>query len=164
MKVLKKQTNSVNCIICGIENKLGLNASFYEMENETVVATFTFKSEHQSYPGRTHGGMISALLDELIGRAIWIKEPQTWGVTIELTIRYRKPVPYGVPLKAIGEITNDTRRTFEGVGKIIDENGVILAEGKATYFKMPLDKISSEDAHDEVNILVPDNVTDITIK
>ena len=39
--------------------------------------------------------------------------------------------------------------------------GNILAEGKATYFKMPLNKISEGDVHAEINILVPDNIKNI---
>ena len=104
MKVLKKQTNSKDCFICGIENKLGVNASFYEMEDGKLYSLFKFKPEHQSFPQRTHGGIISALLDELIGRTIWIKDDTIWGVTIDLNIKYRKPVPYDVPLKAIGDL------------------------------------------------------------
>ena len=147
MKVLKKQTNSSDCFICGINNELGVNARFYEMENGKLYSLFTFKPEHQSFPQRTHGGVISALLDELIGRAIWIKDPEIWGVTIELTIKYRKPVPYDEMLK--------------GIGKIIDNDGNILAEGKATYFKLPLSKISTGDVHSEINIYIPDSITDI---
>ena len=81
MKVMKKQTNSKMCLICGIENEAGLKASFYEMEDKTVVSIFDYKEHHQSYPGRAHGGMITCMLDELIGRAIWIDEPQTWGTS-----------------------------------------------------------------------------------
>ena len=32
MKVIKKQTNSKMCIICGMENELGLKAPFYEID------------------------------------------------------------------------------------------------------------------------------------
>ena len=42
MKVLKKQTNSKDCFICGIENKLGVNASFYEMEDGKLYSLFKF--------------------------------------------------------------------------------------------------------------------------
>ena len=64
MKVINKQTNSKMCILCGIENPCGVKASFYEMEDNSVIALFSFKEMHQSYPERTHGGMISAMLDE----------------------------------------------------------------------------------------------------
>ena len=77
MKVIKKQTNSKMCLICGIENEAGLKASFYEMEDNTLIALVKGKEIHQSYPNRMHGGVISALIDESVGRAIWILEPET---------------------------------------------------------------------------------------
>lgn len=78
MKVLKTQRNSKNCIICGMDNPLGLQAPFYILDDNSVASVFSFKLEHQSYPDRTHGGMIAALLDELMGRALWINEPDTF--------------------------------------------------------------------------------------
>lgn len=69
-KVLKKQNVSSNCLVCGIENDLGLKANFYELENNELVAICDTKEWHQSYPGRMHGGMSAAILDETIGRAI----------------------------------------------------------------------------------------------
>ena len=77
MKVIKKQTNTYDCVICGINNEFGLKAPFYETENNELVTIFEFKDHHQSYPGRAHGGLISAMLDELVislrVRAFWIR-------------------------------------------------------------------------------------------
>lgn len=161
MKVLKKQTNSKKCIICGLENESGLKAPFYEMEDNTVVTIFQYKEIHQSYPGRVHGGMISCLLDELVGRAIWITEPEMWGVTVNLNVKFRKPIPYGVDLKGVGRITVSKSRTFEGVGEIYDMEGNLLASAEAVYFKLPLSKIADENSHEDVNIYYPDDVTEI---
>lgn len=160
MKVLRKQNNSKMCLVCGVNNSSGLKAPFYEMEDHTVVSLFQFSENHQSYPERTHGGMVSSMLDEIIGRAIWIDEPVTWGVTMELNVKYRKPVPYNKPLKAIGRIIKNTNRGFIGTGEIYDMEGNLLAEGKAMYFKMPLNRISSN-IHESVNIYVSDGVKDI---
>ena len=162
MKVLKKQTNSKMCIICGMENQSGLKAPFYEMEDNSVVSIFEYKEFHQSYPGRTHGGLISCMLDEIIGRAIWIHEPNMWGVTMVLTVKFRKPVPYGTLLKAVGKITNIKSRTFEGVGELYDMDGNLLASAEATYFKLPLEKIAADNSsHEDVNIYYEDNVKEI---
>ncbi|MCQ2741861.1 MAG: PaaI family thioesterase [Bacilli bacterium] len=161
MKVIRKQTNSKDCIVCGVNNKAGINASFYEMEDGTINALFSFGFIHQSYPERTHGGLISAVLDELIGRAIWINEPDQWGVTMKLTVEYHKPVPYGVPLKGMGKITKSTKLTFEGMGEIYDEEGHMLARGYATYFKLPLEKIATSAHAEEVNVMIPDDVKEI---
>lgn len=160
MKVLKKQTNSKMCIICGMDNELGVKAPFYEMEDNSVVSVFKYKEVHQSYPGRVHGGMITSMLDEIAARAIWITHPDIWGVTINLNIKYRRPVPYDETLYAIGKIIDDKSRTFKGVGVIENEQGEILAEVEAAYMKLPLDKISDV-SHDEINVYVPDTITEI---
>ena len=144
-KVVKKQYNSGKCIVCGLENQLGLRAQFYELENGEVVAIFTPIEEHQSYPGRMHGGISSAILDETIGRAILAQDENMWGVTVELTLKYRKPVPLNEVLKVVGRITKDSRRMFEGTGEIILNNGEIAVTAEGKYIKMPLEKITGSD-------------------
>lgn len=161
MKVLKKQYNSKMCLICGMENEAGVKAPFYEMEDHSVVSIFEFRNIHQSYPERTHGGMITTMLDEIIGRAIWIDEPTIWGVTMDIQVKFRKPVPLETKIKAVGRIVKNTTKFFVGEGKILDMDGNVLAEGKATYIKLPVEKVASTDVHDEVNVLIPDDVTEI---
>lgn len=73
MKVISKQRNSKMCIICGLDNKYGLKAPFYNMEDGSVMTKFQYSEEHQSYPGRVHGGLITAMLDEMGLRALWTK-------------------------------------------------------------------------------------------
>lgn len=164
MKVIKKQVNSKMCIICGMNNDAGLKAPFYEMEDNSVISLFSFKQIHQSYPERAHGGLISTMLDEIIGRAIWISEPDVWGVTMDLQVKFRKPVPLDTMLLARGVITKNSKKFFTGNGIITDLSGNILAEGVANYIKIPVSKLASTDVHDDVNILVEDNVTDIDFK
>ena len=158
MRVIRKQPSSLGCFVCGANNRSGLDAAFYEMENGEVYAVFAFKPEHASYPGRAHGGVISALLDELIGRAIWVRDDQIWGVTLSLSTTFRKPVPISKKLVAHGRILSETSRGFVGSGEIVDENGSILAEAKATYLKMPLNRIC---ASEEEHFIIPDEVEEI---
>lgn len=161
MKVIKKQTNSKLCFICGIDNPYGLVAPFYEMEDGSVISLFQYKDIHQSYPGRVHGGLISAMLDEIAGRAIWITEPETWAVTTQLNVKYRKPVPYDTPLKAKGVITRNTRRIFEAHSEIYDMGGNVLAEAEVVYFKQPINVIATEGSEEDVNVYIPDEITEI---
>ena len=142
-KVIGKQNNSKMCFVCGMSNNLGLKASFYEMENDELVAIFTPKNIHQSYPGRLHGGIASTILDETIGRAILMKDENIWGVTLELNVKFKKPVPYDEELKVICKITNETSRMFEGVGRIVLPNGDIAVTAEGKYFKMPIEKITN---------------------
>ena len=126
-KVLKKQNVGKMCFVCGTENDLGLKTDFYELENGELVGICKFKEGHQSFPGRGHGGVSAALLDETIGRAAAINNPDLWGVTIELSTKYRKPVPLEGEIKIVGRIT------------------------KETYIKMPIEKIANFDTNEETS-------------
>lgn len=157
-KVQRKQFVSKNCFICGTENHESLKTKFYELENGELMSISNPTPTHQSYPDRMHGGIISAILDEIIGRAIMIKEPEAWGVTVELNIKYKKPVPLDKPVKAVARITRNTRLIFEGTGEIILEDGSIAATGYAKYFKMSLEKITEEMGAD--NSLIIEDTTE----
>lgn len=148
-KVTGKQHNSRKCLVCGLKNDLGLKASLFELDNDELVAVFTPLEEHQSYPGRLHGGIAGAILDETIGRAILIKDKNAWGVTVELNLKYKKPVPLNEELRVVGRITRDSKRLFEGTGEILLANGDIAVTAYGKYIKMPIGKIADFDEQDE---------------
>lgn len=163
LKVIRTQNNSRNCIICGMENNLGLKAPFYNLEDNSVASVFEFKSEHQSYPDRTHGGMVSALLDELMGRALWTIEPDCFGVTTTLSITYRKPVPLNTKVKARAVITFNSMRGFTAKGAVYDLNDNLLIQGEAKYFKIPFSKLFGigTSQHEEMCYEIPLNITQL---
>ncbi len=165
-RILAAQNISRMCLVCGRDNALGLQARFYELEGGELLGVFTLLPEHQSYPGRLHGGIAAAILDETIGRAIMLHHPDAWGVTIEFTTRYRRPVPLGgdatpadgpaaadpaaagptaTTVRAIGRITRDTSRLFEGTGEILLPDGTVAVEGRGRYLRRPLDEIVDDD-------------------
>ena len=157
MKVISTQKNSKNCLICGMENPFGVKAPFYVLDDDSVASEFCFDKFHQSYPDRTHGGMISTFLDEIMGRALWIKEPETFGVTTTMSVTYRKPVPYGVKLKARGYITFCSRMGFSAKGEIYSLDGTIFAEAQARYLKMTFNKVFDENSsfHEQMCYEIP---------
>ena len=163
MKVLRTQRNAKDCIVCGMENPFGLKAPFYVLDDDSVATVFTFKKEHQSYPDRTHGGMVSTLLDELMGRALWINEPDMFGVTTSMSITFRKPTPYGQKLKARAYITFNSARGFSAKGEIYDLNDTLLAQGEAKYFKIPFEKAFDEQTsfHQAMPYEIPMDLTEI---
>jgi len=149
------QNISRMCLVCGTDNACGLHARFYVLEAQAPAAgeapaaaellgVFTPGSEHQSYPGRLHGGISSAIVDETIGRAILIDHPDVWGVTAEFTVRFRAPVPLAGEVRTVARITRDTSRLFEGSGEIVLDDGTIAVEGRGRYLKMRLDDIAPE--------------------
>ena len=143
--VLAAQNISRMCMVCGTENTAGLHARFFELEGGELACVFTPREEHQGYPGRLHGGIASTVLDETIGRAINLTDPEAWGVTVELTVRYRRPVPLGNEIVVRGRITKDSGRIFEGAGEILLDDGTVAVEAKGKYLRLPIDKIAAGD-------------------
>lgn len=164
IKVIRKQNNSNDCIVCGMKNHASLKAQIYELENGMVVGITTGEEFHQSYPHRMHGGVATALLDEIIGRAVNILEPETFAVTGALEIKFKKPVPLGEEIKVVGKITRNTSRLFEAEGFIEDKDGNILDIAHATYIKQPMSTIAGADFTEDDWYQIPDNVEYIDIK
>ena len=148
-RVTGKQENSRMCLVCWLKNPFGLMTAFYELENDELLAIFRASDEHQSYPGRLHGGVAAAVLDETIGRAIRMKDRDLWGVTISFNTRFRKPVPLDEELRVIGRIDHIANRYFEGSGEILLKDGSVAVEGNGKLIKLGLDDIADFDFEEQ---------------
>jgi uncharacterized protein (TIGR00369 family) len=154
---MKKQPTSRMCFVCGESNPGGVHVHFYEQEDGSLLARFTGADHHQGYPGRMHGGVITAIMDETMGRAIMIRHGEAiWGVTAELNVRFRKPVPLGVELTAIGRIVSEKSRTFEGAGELYLPDGSVAVEGSGKYVKLDISRIADFDEDREEWYVRPD--------
>jgi acyl-coenzyme A thioesterase PaaI-like protein len=113
--IVEKQPNSRMCFVCGIDNPIGLHLSFYTDEEGRCIARFRPKPEHQGYPGHLHGGIISTLLDETMGRVLIHRD--VWAMTGRLEIKFSKPVPLDQELTIVGELTRSRSRAYEARGR-----------------------------------------------
>lgn len=144
--VLGSQNVSRMCMVCGRENPLSLKARFLAVGEGELLGVFSPGEEHQSYPGRVHGGVITAMLDETMGRAAAGTDPTVFGVTVELTVRFRKPVPIAPELRVLARVTTDpARRLYESTGELLLEDGTVAAEATGRFMRMPIDKIADGD-------------------
>lgn len=149
---MQKQPNSYYCFICGVKNVAGVQVRFYETHaadgTPEILARFVGREVHQGYPGRIHGGVLTGILDETIGRAVNYgagEQVTTWGVTAELTVRFLQPVPLHVELTARGRVTEEKRRLFQGTGEIYLPDGTVAVTARGKFLKLPLEAISDTD-------------------
>jgi len=155
-KVTGKQESSKMCFVCGKKNGYGLKAAFYETDKNELIAVFRPQQQHQSYPGRLHGGVAAAILDETIGRNINMgRDDEVWGVTLEFTIRYKKPIPLDEEIKVITKLTEENKRMFKGEGKIVLSDGRTAAEARGIYLKLPIGKIADFDLEENEWKVIP---------
>lgn len=151
------------CFVCGERNDFGLHANFYETEKNELIALIVPSVQHQGYPGRMHGGIATAILDETIARSINNgKNEHTWGVTLELKTRFRKPIPLGQQLKIAGRVTSEGNRFFEGTGEILLPDGEIAVSAEGKYLKADINRIASGLGLSEDEWFLADNPDDPT--
>ncbi len=154
---MNKQPNSRMCFICGVKNIAGVHVRFYEPGDGTVLARFCGQEIHQGYPGRFHGGVLAGILDETLGRAIRLQHgDDVWGVTAELTIRYRQPVPLETELEAVGRITAERSRLFEATGEVLLPDGTVAVEASGKFVKLLPEILAEFDPAAEEWQVVPD--------
>ena len=154
------------CFICGLDNPVGFRAPFYNMEDGSVATPVLFKTEHQSFPGRVHGGLIATMQDELGLRAIWAKKGEGYfGVTMSFEVKFRMPVPYDEPLFGRGVLVRETPRFAVIDTTLTDTEGRTLSNAEVKYILLPVEKIAEAiDPHEELCYLIEDGVKELKIK
>jgi uncharacterized protein (TIGR00369 family) len=140
-RVRDAQNISQMCLCCGEENRFGLHAQFLNLDDGSLAATFTTIDEHQSYPGRVHGGITATFLDELLGRVMQVKHPEVFGVTVELNTKYHAPVPLGEPLLGIARLEKLTAHFSVTSALLVLQDGTVAAQATARYRRQSVDKI-----------------------
>jgi acyl-coenzyme A thioesterase PaaI-like protein len=133
----EKQPNSRMCFVCGLRNDVGLQAKFYTEPSGSVRVDWVAPEKYQGYPGYLHGGIAAALLDEVAGRTILGSDTERFFVTLKMEIRYRQPVPLGVPLVVRGEMIRDRGRVAETHAAIYLPDGSVGVEADVLVGEAP---------------------------
>lgn len=82
--------------ITGYFNPIAPDLNIWQ-ENNNVYAEGSFGKIHEGPPDCVHGGIISAVYDQVL--AFTALANQLPGLTASLTIKYRKPTPLFTPLR-----------------------------------------------------------------
>jgi len=136
----QKQPSARNCFVCGVENQRGLKLAFYDIAPGKVETRLTVANDYQGFPGIAHGGILASILDETATRTVLgANGSRRIVVTASLEVRYRKPVPLNVPLRAVGEIIDDKGEIIRAVSRVESEDGVVLANATVVMVEAPSD-------------------------
>jgi acyl-coenzyme A thioesterase PaaI-like protein len=123
------------CFGCGPHSSpFGLHPRFVR-ENATVVAEFRAASHHQGFPGLVHGGIVTAMLDEIMAHAVWAEG--AFAVTGRLEVFFRQPTPIDTVLRAVGEVVDRRERVFETRGRLLLPDGRVCAEASGSFVLLP---------------------------
>ncbi len=118
----------------GLRNQTGLHLQ-YHLAADRVVTTWVAGEEHAGFPGFVHGGLIAAVLDDVMGRCSVLH--RRWVVTGRIETRFREIAPLGAALRVEGWITRFTRRAMQAEARMSLEDGSVIAEASGTYLPIP---------------------------
>ncbi|MCP4428707.1 MAG: hypothetical protein GY803_29830, partial [Chloroflexi bacterium] len=82
-----RQPNSDYCFVCGRKNPHGLYMTFYDDGENEVVSEYTVAEAYQGYPGVVHGGIVAAMLDEVVARVSMIGDHHHFMMSVKLEVK-----------------------------------------------------------------------------
>ena len=120
------------CFACGPRNPVGLHLHVEQREG-AAHTRFVPGEWHQGWEGVVHGGILAALLDEVMAYCLYFNGVK--GVTARMELRYRAPVRQGDELLADARMTRQARQIVDVEGRITRE-GQLVAEASARFMKL----------------------------
>lgn len=127
-----------NCFACAPTNPYGLKMEFYE-DGDDIVSFWNPGKNYQGWLDTLHGGIQATLLDE-IGGWIIARKFQTSGMTTNLNVKYKKPVPTGDDIVIeVRARVKEVKRMFVFIEAAISYNGEICSSAEMTYYTFPKD-------------------------
>lgn len=119
------------CFICGTENPRSLGVRWYVREDGAIYTEVTLTAAQQGPPGHAHGGVLAALLDEIMGTAAWNAGYMVLAANIN--IDYRRPVPLNVPLQVTAVVSGKEGRKVFTRGELRLPDGTVATVGKGIF-------------------------------
>jgi uncharacterized protein (TIGR00369 family) len=119
------------CFACGPFNAEGLHLRFVPDGEDAVRADVVLPPRFQGWRGVAHGGIVMMLLDEAMAHACGRLGLR--GVTAAMQLRFREPVPLGVPLVVRGQMRWQRRTVVALEAHVELADGTRLASGEGSF-------------------------------
>ncbi|NPV89979.1 MAG: PaaI family thioesterase [Firmicutes bacterium] len=97
-----------------------------------VVAGMTIKEEHSNTQGISHGGLAAALVDTVMGLAVFTLNRRV--VTLEMNLNYVAPARVGATLTAEARVVHRGSNTAVSEAEVHDDRGELVVKSRGTFF------------------------------
>lgn len=123
------------CFGCGSDNDAGLQLEPYATD-EGVAARWTPPTRFRGYANLSHGGIVAAALDEMMGWTI-IRDEAPPHATINMNVEYRRPVWLGTTYLLEAAITERRSRFLKAHATIRDaDTGELAAQATGVFARL----------------------------
>jgi hypothetical protein len=112
----------------------------YQADENGAEGRCTLGQAYEGPPMHVHGGVSAMLIDQVFGRAVAVATAP--GVTTDLSVRYRRPVPLDVPIRVWGRVVEAEGPITSVVGGIttVGEPDVPLVEAEGQFWRLQPDQ------------------------
>ncbi|MFC2151245.1 PaaI family thioesterase [Bacteroidota bacterium] len=139
-KILNPYANleGYNCFGCSPKNDLGLQMEFFE-DGDYIISSWQPKKHLVGYGNVLHGGIQSAILDEIASWVVYVKA-KTAGVTATLNVKYKNAVFTDKGKLTIrAKLIEENRRFAIIHAELLDSDQKVCSEAEVKYFIFPLE-------------------------
>lgn len=157
-KMNNRQPNSAQCFACGLENPFGLQLVFFDNGENEVYCDTIIPDKFNGYPGVAHGGIVAAMMDEVVIRTAMIEDPNRFMMTAKLELKYRQPVPTNTALHLVGTLIRDRGRVLQAEGRLMLPDGSVAVEAVITAADLPKEHVVDDEALSSLGWRVYDQV------
>lgn len=130
--------------VSGISSPYGLDLDLHRHGDE-IEARLTLRSAHEGAPGRSHGGIVAALFDDVFGFVLGVLQEAAF--TGDLYIRYQAPTPLFRELACRVRLGERDGRKLYLTGELTDvESGTVCASATATFITVDREMFARQTA------------------
>jgi acyl-coenzyme A thioesterase PaaI-like protein len=119
-------------IVTGAANPMGLGGYLWR-EGDVAVQEVTLGKAFEGAPGRAHGGIIAAIIDETMGLVLAINSQLAF--TAQLDIAFVAPAPINVPLTARAWLREQNGRKIS-IEANVEADGGLIAKATALFISV----------------------------
>ncbi len=120
------------CFGCSPRNPIGLALDLRQLPGGEVSAETTFSEDYASYPGIVHGGLVSTVVDEVMGDMLALRFGML-AFSVSLRTRMLLPLRVGEPYITTARITGSGHDVIRTEADVTGKDGEVHVMANAAF-------------------------------
>jgi uncharacterized protein (TIGR00369 family) len=121
-----------------------LNGTLRVVEQGEMEAEFIVRKEMTNPAGMLHGGIHSAILDDIVGMTVALYGLEHLYVSVNLSVDFLAPAKVGEKVIARSKVTRAGKTIVNAVAELYNESGTLLSRATTNMANTGLPAIRSQ--------------------
>ncbi|MFM1913595.1 MAG: hypothetical protein RIR51_1438 [Bacteroidota bacterium] len=112
---------------------IALDGVLLAAQKGSLIAEFVVREDQLNHANVLHGGVITTMLDEIMGMTLITEEISNLYVTINLSVDFLYGAKLGEKVKVVSEVIRVGKKVANIEGKMYNEEGKLLAKASSNF-------------------------------